>query len=367
MRFITFVLCALAGCSSPAKSIGAVAIDLGVACDHTYAATYLRCGGPTLPASEIARVRLRYDEACRNQALLPGSGATAEALEACATALDAMACQAPYLLPLACNFRGTRAGGDACSDGVQCKSGQCKETQALTPGGPIGPITCSTCTDATDEGDVGDACKDRGCRPGTICTIEDPPPPMPTYTCKKIVAGARGDHCDLQAFLCADGLYCAMQTNTCQPNGDVGATCGEGSHLPGGCRPPLACDTTTFTCMSRTEGASCHYDVECPPGLGCVGTGSCSGNAACATRTCEPIVWVGPDEPCNDSTRCLVGYCTGSAPAGSEFVGKCQTVIADGEPCNASQVGPSAPQKACDTFSICFQQTCSIGNSVVCK
>ena len=65
------------------------------ACDHYYAAQYLRCGGPALPACEVARLRARFVAGCLNEIALPGSGMTPAAVEACAQALDASACELP--------------------------------------------------------------------------------------------------------------------------------------------------------------------------------------------------------------------------------------------------------------------------------
>src|ERR1019366_1021367 len=100
--------------------------DAGIAaCVHYYQATYIRCLGPVLPASEGARVQARFVQVCENDMALPGSGMSPANVEACASALDLWPCVngGP---PQACYFYGSLGGGAACNEGLQCQSGWCQ-------------------------------------------------------------------------------------------------------------------------------------------------------------------------------------------------------------------------------------------------
>src|SRR5215471_8706647 len=112
-------LAAASGCLGP-TNLSVPPADAGArnaACDHYYAAQYLRCGGPRLPVDEAARIQVRFEEAC-------------------ASALDVSPCEFPAGLPQECNFKGSLSGGASCRDGLQCASGLCQGQVEYTPGGP---------------------------------------------------------------------------------------------------------------------------------------------------------------------------------------------------------------------------------------
>ena len=161
----------LLGCSGAVLGDGSGAADGGIqladpvidvadggpatsACEHYYAAQYLRCGGPVLPSSEAMREEARFVQVCLNDVALPGSGMARASVEACASALDSSPCELPGGFPVACNFNGALPGGAACNEGLQCQSGQCQGTAAFTPEGPDGPYTCGTCAPFVAVGQV---------------------------------------------------------------------------------------------------------------------------------------------------------------------------------------------------------------------
>jgi hypothetical protein len=348
------------GCSSSGQTTFG---DAGLAaCDHYFAALNSRCGGPTLPASETERLQALFEQACQKEADLPGSGATTANFEACAGALEISPCEFPAGPPAACAFRGSLPGGSSCIDAIQCESGQCLGTQIFTPEGPTGPITCGTCAALVD---VGQVCGPAGCPSDAICITADTSAAQPLYTCDAIALGSAGEACDDLAAQCQTGLYCSARTATCQPLATAGMPCGEGTRTavnPGGCVAPLACGPSG-TCASSVSGGPCFYDLDCGPGLGCI--------PLAGIDQCVPISWVGPGQPCSDAARCLVGSCdfggffpVTTAPDGGLLFGTCPTVIPDGQPCTVT-AGNGAT--TCDTFSQCFEGTCSLVNGVECR
>jgi hypothetical protein len=372
---------AVAGCGADllqaGKDGGSAGADSGpwiAACDHYFAAEYLRCGGPRLPPDENARVQARFEQVCANEIALPGTGVTSATLEACASALDVAPCELPFGLPEACNFKGSRSGGAACTDGLQCASGQCQDHVPISPEGPTGPATCGTCEAAVA---LGEVCGDAGCSTG-ICLTTDTTASLPTYSCTAISQGDAGAPCDDLAALCKPGLYCAAQTGTCTELGAMGAPCGDGSTppgAPGGCLAPLACVGLpgASVCAGGAAGAFCLGDSDCNSGLGCVPAGPCASNGQTArfgcsqSGQCTSITWAGPGQPCSDAVRCLVGTCAFGAgftsmdqdADGGLIVGSCPMVVPDGQPCS---VGTT-----CDTFSECFAGKCELLDGVVCK
>ncbi len=358
----------------------AAAESTNAACDHYFAAQYLRCGGPRLPADELARIQARFELVCAHEIALPGSGVGAATLEECAAALDQSPCEFPDGPPAPCNFRGALSSGAACTDGLQCASGACNDNVLFSPEGPTGPRTCGTCVVAVATGQVcAHADFSASCSAAAaICLTSDTTAGLPTYTCTAVGQGDVGATCDDLAAQCRIGLYCSAQMGQCARLGAAGAPCGEGAKPPGdpgGCTAPLACVGLpgAATCGSGAAGAFCLGDSDCNAGLGCVPAGPCASEGqvarfgCSASGQCTAITWAKPGEACSDAIRCLVGSCNlggGFAPReqdanGGLVVGKCPVIVADGAPCN---VGTT-----CDTFSECFAGKCASLDSVVCK
>jgi hypothetical protein len=349
------------------------------ACDHYFAAEYLRCGGPRPPADETARIKARFEHVCANQIALAGSGVTPESLEACASALDVSPCELPAGPPVACQFRGSLPGAAACADDVQCGSGHCDDGVLYSPEGPVSTPKCGTCEAVVGMGKVcAHDTFSAGCASGSICLSGDTSAPLPTYSCTSLVEADVGTVCDDLAGTCKPGLYCAAQTGRCAPLGGIGAPCGEGAGLPGdpgGCVAPLGCVglAGAAICSSGGAGASCLSDLECDTSLGCVPSGPCATNGEPARFGCSPsgqcvaITWAEPGQPCSDAVRCRVGSCdfgggfapTTQNPDGSLAMGNCPAIVPDGEPCTVGST--------CDTFSGCFAGKCGLIDSVACK
>jgi hypothetical protein len=353
-------------------------------CEHYYAAQNLRCGGPVLPSSEAMRDEARFVRVCLNDMALPGSGMTHASVEACAAALDSSPCDLPDGPPVACKFNGALPGGAPCNEGLQCQSGQCQGTAALTPEGPIGPYTCGTCAPFVT---VGQVCSG-GCASNAICLIGAGMETAadPTYSCIAVTQGDVGAACDDLSAICKTGLYCAAQTGRCTALADAGAVCGEGATPPGdpgGCVAPLGCVGLQgdATCGSGAAAAFCLDDNDCSPGLGCA-PGPCSSSIArigcSASGTCQPVTWAMSGQACDGyRTRCLVGSCGSGSGIGPPLIppadggaatGTCPMIASDGQPCNSE----------CDTFAECFSPTgkagasglvgtCTLLDSVVCK
>jgi hypothetical protein len=347
----------------------------GLACGHLYDAQYTRCGGPTLPATELSRDRARYEHVCTAEMALPGSGVDVAGVEACVTAIKASPCQFPAGAPMACAFHGSLARGDPCSDGAQCASGQCDGTVVLGPDGPTMPYMCGTCEPVAT---VGNVCAfdnySAGCEPGAVCTTMETTSPDPEYTCVEAAEGDAGAACDGLSALCKPGLYCSTQTAKCERLAAAGAACGEGPRgAPGGCEAPLGCGSAPGTCRSGSAGASCVSDDECASGFGCVPVGPCAAQGqeariGCSTSgRCVAITWASPGQPCDVGVRCLVGSCnygsrvtlTTQAADGGLLEGTCPAVVADGEPCTVTST--------CDPFAQCFQGVCTLIDGVTCR
>jgi hypothetical protein len=320
-----------------------------MACAHFYSAQYLRCGGPTRPATAEAHFRARFVHGCLDDMALTGSGMVPASVEACASALAASPCDLPDGWPPVCDFRGSLSSGAPCNAGLQCASGWCEGTIDASPGGQIGPVTCGTCGPLAA---VGEVCGAGACPAGSICMTKDTTAASPNYTCTPIVRGAEGSPCDDLAAICETGLYCSARAGTCTPLGIEGAACGEAARdYAGGCEPPLGCVGLpgSRTCSAGSVGAFCLTDTDCARGLGCV-PGPCTGPVArigCApSGKCEPVKWASPGEPCDDAEmRCLVGQCSGVCPP----------VISDGASCSVQGVGSGAGAgPACDAFAECF-------------
>jgi hypothetical protein len=371
-----------AGADSPTPTSGSSGDAAGpgaTACNHYFAAEYLRCGGPVLPASEASRTQTRFVQVCLNDIALPGSGMTPASVEACASALDLSPCELPAGPLVACNFEGSLPGGAACNEGFQCQGGRCEEPPLFSPGGQVSPFTCGTCAPFSA---VGQACGPAGCASDAICLMTPITETVTetTYTCVATVQGDVGAECDdLSSSICKVGLYCTAQTGRCTMLADAGASCGEAAGplgAAGGCSAPLSCVGLPgmATCSIGASGAFCLTDVDCSPGLGCV-PGPCSSALAsrrvgcAASGTCEPVAWAASGQACDGyRTRCVAGLC--------EW-GTCASVVPDGQPCTVGGItGPSGP--TCDTFAECFRPTgpnasmgrtgtCTLLDSTVCK
>ena len=321
--------CAIFGCGGAVSrdaagfaegGVGGISAGLGVgdggvsACDHYFAATYTRCGGPVVPPSELSRIRARFEQVCANEVALPGSGVSSASLEACASALDSSPCELPAGPPLECRFNGSLPGGATCADGIQCQTGSCQGTVSYSPEGQEAPFTCGTCLPAVAVGQVcGSETVSAGCPASSVCMTDDTTAAQPVYTCTAIAQGDVGAECDDLAASCKTGLYCSAQTAECASLADASAACGDFPGWPGGCTPPLSCvGSAGATCSLGSAGAFCLLDGDCSSGLGCV-PGPCSSGGArigCSeSGTCEAVSWGAPGASCDGYISRFSGTC----------------------------------------------------------
>jgi hypothetical protein len=356
----SLALLAALGCGGRENGTGASAsvtteTPAQIACDNFFAATSTYgCGGPSVPVSEIARVKLRFRQACENAVKLPGSGVTPEALEVCSAALNASSCQVvansggTILFAnglTACDFRGSLPGEATCNENVQCASGECLGARAAGPEGPAAP-TCGTCAPALA---VGQSCAPSGgCVPSAECTYGA----TNAVVCVAITYAGLGASCDSKFSLCNQGLSCNQQTGKCGPlPGNVGDSCTDFD----GCARPLTCIGLGVpqTCQQPgSAGTSCSVDQDCAAGLGCV-------------AVCTPVAWAMPGQPCDATKECLVGSCLSAngfgppqPPDAAVPESTCPIVTPDGQPCGNG---------TCDTYSDCFKGVCTPTDSNVCR
>jgi hypothetical protein len=302
------------------------------ACDaYVQTLSGLSCGGPTPPASEVARVVALYEQVCENALALPGNGLTASVLDGCTSALQAAGCYGNAESTAgACEVSGSLPGGSACNSGSQCQSGSCQT-------GSDTATLCGTCAASIA---VGQSCVGGGvCAVGTECETSSD---GITATCQTLTYGAAGAACG-GAANCNPGLYCDA-TKKCAARLAEGAPCAASE----ACEPPLVCGFQTAICQPLSPvGTACDSDEDCASGLGC------GSNA-----TCAPVTYAGSGQTCGNLLLCLVGDCLPT--------GVCPTVIPNGQPCNVDAAVQS-PSTTCDTLSVCNNGTCVLEDSVVCK
>ena len=339
-----------------ADAVGPDAMAMARACDHHFAATFsTRCGGPVLPADELARIKTRFVQACEKGLALSDGSASAR-VEACVSDLETSACQMPEGPPPACDLRGPLPGGAACSEDRQCQSGACLDTAILTPGGGPEKRHCGHCASNVA---TGENCFDANVRCPASALCVNAGAPDSVHICMAVVEGDVGASCDDLTSRCKSGLYCDGQTSQCARLGDQGAHCGaRSSNWPTGCKAPLVCKGAPATCQSPgTSDGPCQTDEECTSGLGCVIFNTeCTSGPPCVKGRCESITWVGSGAPCGGAARCLVGSCSNVLLPG----GHCPAVIPDGEACNSAE-------NTCDVFAECINGLCKSQGNFVCK
>jgi hypothetical protein len=208
------------------------------------------------------------------------------------------------------------------------------------------PASCQLLIVGTVE--VGEDCAlDEECAGRAFCDRETP------ATCPGTCAPLRpeGEDCNNNDDdQCENGLVCFRGTETCEPLGALGDTCGDG--LPA-CKPGLLCrgqgqgeECVAFdTVYFRRVGEECmRGGALCAPGLVCEST---SGNdGVCAQK-------VGEDESCKRAipNQCPVTqYCPATDPGET---GTCTDYPGDGEPCIAD-----GRTQTCADGTTCIAGTC---------
>jgi hypothetical protein len=312
------------------------------ACDDYFDAIYsTNCGiGVTLPASELSRVKPRFEQLCASVIALPGVSVTTGNLEACAAAVKSSGCGVFQSSQPggACSFSaGAESSGAPCISGDQCQSGDCSAGSSSVD---AGTSACGACGAVIG---VGQACSG-SCGMGETCVFS-----ATGGTCQTVTYVGAGASCDSSATQCNSGLFCGP-SGKCAAPGPAGTACNTAAQ----CQAPLVCPTATGpgTCQSPGQaGATCSGDEDCVSSLGC------DVNA----HTCGTPSWVSAGQPCSGNVRCLVGSCPYDSTA-QMVNGTCPTVIADGQPCTEDGSSTST----CDTFAECLGGTCLLTFSGVC-
>jgi len=222
-------------------------------------------------------------------AVAPRSGATAAALEACAQAVDALACD-QLVPPGVCVFHGIVAIGGPCIVNTQCVAGAyCTTT---------GENDCGKCAAVAT---VGEPCLPESCAPGLACVV-----------------GSGGSQC---AEWAAEGDACSLSSP---------------------CAPPFQC--VTGTCATPLEAGDPCADSDTPcdslQGLYCGTSGTCvtmgiaKVGEPCGSFNGVQAVCGGPDAMC-------------SFPENGGLAGTCVPLLADGQPCGGSITTVCAPPSFC--------------------
>jgi hypothetical protein len=301
-------------------------------CDRYFTTLYTTCQNPQPPASEVSRVRARFDKLCAEALALPGISITANSLDACISAVQSSGCNATS--QPACKFGpGALADGSKCVSNEQCMSDTCSAGQQASDGGVM---LCGTCV-------AGTPCGSAVCPANTICTTNGT-----SGSCQPIVFGDSGATCDDVVSQCKPGLVCNEVSRTCAAPGAAGSPCRAPTDCGGSLACPVSTSGATSTCQAPgSSGAACQSDNDCAAGLGC----------NYVARTCGAVTWATAGQPCGPTSRCLVGFCPLNGNATS---GTCPTVIADGQPCSMTD-----PTQTCDTLSECYG-TCQIAGTNNC-
>ena len=167
--------------------------------------------------------------------------------------------------------------------------------------------------------------------------------------------------------LCVPGAHCSRASATCVSSPALlalGAACDPSSDPP--CAAPLICDPTTRTCTR--DPAVC----DCPTGSYCTSTGTCISSpegASCNTRSldvgvvddCAPGFLCGPDATCH-VPGAVSGPCdptTTACPPGTACAsGRCAQLVADGGACDDAR--PCVPGLHC-IAGVCAEAAPAIG------
>lgn len=223
---------------------------------------------------------------CNNMVTAEGSGWTADGLEACAAAREALSCtEFLYLKPApsACRPTGTITSGGCIWDS-QCSAGYCR-----IPSG----MQCGTCV---ERGNTGAPCTtSNDCDGNLVCTAAGCAAPVPlgsacsaTLPCesgavclssKCIQPGGVGASCDADA----GGVDCDYNLGAyCDGTMCAAITVAMSASLCGGSYPPVAC---------YADGA-CQGGFCVPPladGFPCGGDGgvNCTIPSTCNSGTCS--------------------------------------------------------------------------------
>jgi hypothetical protein len=315
----------LAACSSKAPSQKAVDPSPTSAEGEAFAAAL--CARFNRCSPMLVKLTWGNDAACNARFALamtpvfraPGSRVDVASLKACTDAIAASACSVELTTLEACNFRGERADGAACSWDTQCKSGACsygyrgfgfhagRETYE-----PLPYLSefwkCGKCQPRVGE---GAACDKNECALDLRCGADD----------RCFRPGGLGQPCVSSKVSCRTGLACI--DGACAAPLPAGEVC-EGGYT-------RQCDTI--------RGDVCNY----------------GGDRNNTTGTCRPAVARQVGEPCNLNAgeTCALSACW---PRGLGDSYSCLPYIPDGRQCGHSE--PYA--YLCEPPASCGERYCEL-------
>ncbi len=215
-------------------------------------------------------------------------GVPVEQLTACSTTASTATCDTNIfgsIGPTACDLRGPKADGLACSSDFECSSGACVVSSGV----------CGVCTPRVA---INAACTtSQQCPTGASCASG-------SMTCKPIVLGGAGAPCTTRLD-CKYGFACSP-SSTCTPElTTVGAACSPAADL---CdfSHGLMCSTTTSKCAAigvSNVGGQCGFDQDGGISTLCKAS-DCAGGSV---GTCVAGARVG--EACDESANlyCMSG------------------------------------------------------------
>lgn len=324
---------------------------LGGACQRVADATSAfaqKCGEPltAFGASDRDKHDIERGAAsCVAKYSLTGVPDQASALNACANALNAAACNTGGVVP-ECNIApvGTLANGASCVQNDQCSGGICLfSVSDAGAAADASALSCGTCATATAPG--------QSCADPTLCASGDCQgnsqtdivcEPTPTQTL------AIGAACGGSSVLgCAPPGFCNYDSSgqgKCAASAKVGEACGSvsgGSESATPCEPTLSC--SDGVCKAATAlGGDCTAST-CGLGLFCEG------------GKCLAVTYGPPGASCDgNGLRCIQGNCPGGSPFGPPTAA-CPKIIDDGQPCN-----PAVNIPQCDTLAACTNGICAL-------
>lgn len=249
-------------------------------------------------SGDVATCISRYKLSCIHALGVPTTGATPSKLNACAATLGTASCASIREGTAGCQYAGTQAAGTGCGSNSQCASAYCKYTTSPS---------CGVCANRVSNG--GTCGSPADCIDGSTCV---------SGVCR--AKGAAGASCGSTAP-CGDGLFCA--SGQCAPAG-------------------------------TTAGAPCDFfDIDSCDYL--------SGLFCNSQDVCSVILLADAGKQCGISNTSVVfcsynGTCQGTSTAGT-----CVAVVADGQPCNATQ------GRNCHDPAICLNGVCTVVDPKTCN
>ena len=298
-NFGLFLALVAAGCGS--------GVSADKACTDLAAALCTQlsnCAAPLITTSygDVATCQARAKLGCMPSLTAPGTSATPDKLDKCATAFASGTCDALFSrdMPSACiPDPGKLANGAACGDDSQCTSTYCKK--------PAGMV-CGVCGMRSTAG-------------GACAVNEDCDYKLACANMVCVAYGAVGASCDA-GHPCADPNVC--KAGTCATPAGAGQAC---------------TPTASGGDCDQTKGLFCNPQ----------------------TRVCAQATFAGAGQPCGivngGFTACSAG---GTCKLGAGVSGTCSAPAADGAACDpANGVGCVAPAE-------CVNSVCKLPDPASC-